>query len=175
MKKKILILFLILCLFFVSLFVTFKLIFPKKYSNYVIVYAEKYDLDRALVYAVILAESGFDASAKSSSGAMGLMQILPSTASWIASEMGENFTDNDLYNAETNIKFGCFYLSYLYKKFGDTKTAICAYNAGEGAISGWLDENGKIDESKIAYGETKNYLKRVMGYYKVYKNNLLGF
>lgn len=144
---------------------------PKKYNNYVEVYAEEYNLDRALVYAVIKVESDFNKKALSSAGAMGLMQLIPSTASWIAGELGENFEKDNLYDPETNIKYGCFYLNYLFGKFNDISAVVCAYNAGETIVKNWLNESGKIEESKITYSETKKYYKKVLGYYNTYQNN----
>lgn len=171
MRKKVLILFSVICIFSVIFFVVFNfLIYPTKYDGYVLHSAEKYDIDRALVYAVIKAESDFDDAAISSSGAIGLMQILPSTGKWIAKELGKDaFVLDELYDPKTNVEFGCFYLNYLKQKFSDINAVICAYNAGETVVRGWLDESGKLNESKIAYSETKKYLKRVRGFWRVYK------
>ena len=173
MKKKIFVIFIfgIVILFFV-LAILVAILFPKKYKNYVTEQSEKFNLDKALVYAVIKTESDFDKNAVSKSGAIGLMQILPNTAKWIASELDEDYTDEKLFLPEINVKYGCFYLNYLFEKFEDTNIVICAYNAGEGKVLDWI-ENGKLNEKLIDYSETKNYLKRVKGYYKVYKNKLV--
>lgn len=169
MKKSILILFAIVCALTLVLFVIFNfVIYPKKYKNHVLTYSKKFELEVALVYAVIKTESNFDSNAKSYAGAIGLMQIIPSTAKWIASEFEENFDEKQLYDPETNIKYGCFYLNYLKQKFSDLDAVICAYNAGETAVKSWLDENGKLIENKIKFEETKNYLKRVKKYYRIY-------
>lgn len=149
------------------------IIYPTKHKNYVLEYAEKYNLEPALVYAVIKTESNFDTQAVSPSNARGLMQIIPSTANWIAEELKIEYSDEILFDAETNINFGCFYLNYLMSKFSDLGTVICAYNAGETIVKKWLNNEGIIDLDKITYPETKNYYKKVMGYYKVYKSNLI--
>lgn len=169
MKKSILILFASVCTLTLILFVIFNFVlYPKKYKNYVLAYSNEFKLETALVYAVIKTESNFDANAKSYAGAIGLMQIIPSTAKWIASEFDENYEEEKLYAPETNIKYGCFYLNYLKQKFSDIDAVICAYNAGETVVKSWLDENGKLNENKIKFEETKNYLKKVKKYYRVY-------
>lgn len=173
MKKKILTIFLVsmAILFFVACFVNF-VIFPKKYKNFVVEFSEKYGLEVALVYASIKQESDFDKKAVSKSGALGLMQILPSTAKWIASELEIEYNKEIMFEPKVNIEFGCFYLSYLFKKFNDIEIVVCAYNAGETKVLEWI-ENGRINKNLISYPETLNYLKKVMGYYKVYKNKLV--
>jgi len=171
MKKKIIIIFSIICMLVIILFIMFNFIlYPTKHKNYVLIYAEKYNIDVSLIYAIIKTESNFDAKAVSPSNARGLMQIIPSTAKWIASELNIDYNDEILFNSETNINFGCFYIDYLFKKFNDMDIVICAYNAGETIVKTWLDENGKLDESKINYKETENYLKKVRSYYNIYKN-----
>ncbi len=172
MKKWILILFSVICAFTLILFCIFNfLIYPKKYKNFVIEYSSEFNLDTSLVYAIIKAESNFNPNAVSPSGAKGLMQLINSTASWIASELGETYVENNLFDGETNIRYGCFYLNYLYKKFNNVDIVICAYNAGENAVRNWLDENGNLVIDKISYLETKNYYKKVKGYIRIYSSN----
>lgn len=136
-------------------------VFPKKYSAYVEREAERYGLDKSEVYAVIMAESGFYPQAESSAGAKGLMQLMPSTAEFCAQVLG--VTEYDLFEPETNIRFGCFYLDYLKARFsGDSVYA--AYNAGEGNVRLWL-ESGQ----GIAFPETRTYVSRVNLYRRIYK------
>jgi soluble lytic murein transglycosylase len=78
-----------------------------------------------------------------------------------------------MFNEETNIKFGCFYLNYLFSKFKDKDVVICAYNAGEGVVRNWINEDGSLDRSKISFDETKKYLERVNVFYDSYKSNIL--
>lgn len=171
MKKKILILFFSLSAVSVLLFVIFNFFVQKKdYQQLVEKYSAEYGLEKELVLAVIKAESDFNEKAVSKSGALGLMQIIPRTAKWIATEFNELYEKQKMFEPETNIKYGCFYLNYLFNKFERQDVVICAYNAGEGVVRDWLDENGNLIKEKISYDETRNYLKKVSEYYEIYKN-----
>ena len=169
MKKTMIIFISILCLMIIVVFFVFNFfMFPRKYKKEIEEYCKEFSLEQSLVYAIIKAESDFDKDAISKAGAMGLMQLLPTTAKWIASEFNDDFFEDDLFDAKTNIKFGCFYLSYLFKKFENQDIVVCAYNAGETVVKSWLDENGNLDENLIDFKETKNYLKKVKAFKKVY-------
>ena len=173
MKRKVYLLFLVVCVIFFVAFLYFELVlFPVKYSREVEASSKKYGLDSALVYAVIKTESSFRKDVKSSAGAVGLMQILPSTAKWIAEVNNESFESNDLFDVGTNVDYGCFYLRYLFDKFEDVDVVVCAYNAGETKVREWL-KDGVLIEDRIDYKETKNYLKKVRQNYRVYKNKEL--
>lgn len=170
MRRKYLILFCVLTIIYIVLFIVFNFFVLKKdYQFYVEKYSLEYNLESDLVYAVIKAESNFDEKAISKSGALGLMQIIPRTATWIAGEFGEVYEKQKLFEPETNIKYGCFYLNYLFKKFNDIKVVICAYNAGEGVVRNWIDTEGNLLEEKIDYEETKIYLNRVLQFFEEYK------
>ena len=171
MKKKILILFFSLSAVSVLLFVIFNFFVQKKdYQQLVEKYSAEYGLEKELVLAVIKVESDFNEKAVSKSGALGLMQIIPRTAKWIATEFNELYEKQKMFEPETNIKYGCFYLNYLFNKFEMQDVVICAYNAGEGVVRDWLDENGNLIKENISYDETRNYLKKVSEYYENYKN-----
>ncbi|MBE6646773.1 MAG: lytic transglycosylase domain-containing protein [Ruminococcaceae bacterium] len=151
---------------------------PEEYSEFVTKYAHEYGVDEALVYAVMKTESGFDSSAVSSKGAVGLMQIMPSTFEWLTNDIFHEHLDKGmLYDPETNIKYGTYYLSRLYDRFGDWDTAIAAYNGGEGNVSEWLsdpkysDDGKKLNVNKIPseFRETENYVKKVNKALKKYK------
>lgn len=173
MKKKIYLIFLVsLVVLFLLSTVICCCLFSKKYKNYVVKYSDEFGLDKALVYAVIKVESGFKKDAVSKSGALGLMQILPSTAKWIAKELGEEYLKDKMFEPETNILYGCFYLDYLFDRFGDMEIVICAYNAGEGKVLDWI-ENGKLERNEIDYEETRNYLAKVEKYYRIYKSKII--
>ena len=173
MKKKIYSLFLVVCVIFFVAFLYFEVfMFPIKYKDIVVGVSKKYDLEPALVYAVIKAESDFEKDASSSAGALGLMQILPSTAKWIAEEKDEAFKKENLFSAEVNIEYGCFYLRYLFDKFDDLDIVVCAYNAGETKVREWVVD-GKLVENRIDYAETMGYLRKVRRFYKIYKNKEL--
>ena len=172
MKKTSLVLFSVICIFSVFVFVVFNFVmFPKKYKAFIEKYSACYNLDAAIVYAIANVESDFDEKAVSSAGAMGVMQLMPATAGWIAGELGEEYNETGLFDVETNIKYGCFYLRYLLDKFGDVWVVVAAYNAGEGVVREWLNEDGLLNEDAISYGETKKYVSKVRRCYWVYKNS----
>ncbi|MBQ6980065.1 MAG: lytic transglycosylase domain-containing protein [Clostridia bacterium] len=153
-----------------------KCVYPLKYKETIIKSAEEYGLDRYLVFAVCKEESNFNEKAKSSKGAYGLMQITEDTGKYIA-EL-KNVSNYDLYNAETNVDFGCYYLKYLIDKYQREDTAIVAYNAGEGTVSTWLKNEEYSKDSKtlliIPYKESREYLKKIkrslQNYRKIYRN-----
>lgn len=145
-------------------------------DNYDIIekYSDEYNLEPALVCAVINVESGFNSQAQSHKGARGLMQLMEETALWIAPKVPiKDFTIFSLDEPEVNINLGCWYLNYLLKKYdGDLTVAIAAYNAGSGNVSAWLaNEKYSTDGKSLVYipfDETNNYVKKVRGYKFVY-------
>ena len=131
--------------------------YPLRYEQIVRGHAKNYDLDPALVAAVIYQESKFRADAKSNSGAIGLMQLRPETAEGIAIRTGgARFRVSDLYNPEINVRYGSWYLRHLLDKYGDEKDALAAYNAGQRNVDEWRAE-GK----GIQFPETRAYVDRV--------------
>ena len=150
------------------------ILYPMRYSNYINRFSEEHDLDRALVYAVINAESRFRYRAVSRVGASGLMQIMETTANWIAEEMnlvGFVYEDH-IFDPEINIKMGTWYLRRLIRIFEDEKVALAAYNAGTGNVSGWLEDPANSSDGRtlsyIPFGETRRYVERVARYREVY-------
>lgn len=143
-------------------------IYPVKYKTQVEKYAEEYKLDKALVYAVIKTESNFIEEAESGVGAMGLMQIMPSTFEWLQSmTKGEVTMDSDsLLDADVNIEYGCIFLQFLLDRYSEENTAVAAYNAGFGAVDGWLEDTSYSKDGKnldyIPYPETSNYVDKVV-------------
>lgn len=134
-------------------------------------YSKEYGLDDSLVYSVIKVESKFNKKAVSKRNAKGLMQISEITQNWAQEELGlENI---DIFDPETNIKIGCWYLNKLFKEFNDLDLVITAYNGGSGNVSKWLKNDAySIDGNKlheIPFEETKNYLEKVKENYRVYK------
>jgi soluble lytic murein transglycosylase len=155
-----------------------KFFYPLKYSEYVEQYCEEYDVEQMLCYSVIKAESSFDKDVKSNSGAIGLMQITLPTGVFIAEKMGIVISEEDLKDAETNIKFGVYYISYLKKKFASLYEILAAYNAGEGRVTEWLNDNNYSDDKlhlkTTPFKETNSYIERTLKYYnkyKIYYNN----
>jgi peptidoglycan lytic transglycosylase len=131
--------------------------YPLHYEQIVRGHAKNYNLDPALLAAVIYQESKFRADAKSSSGAIGLMQLRPQTAEGIAIRTGgTHFRVSDLYNPEINVRYGSWYLRHLLDKYGDERDALAAYNAGQRNVDEWRAE-GK----DIQFPETRAYVDRV--------------
>jgi|APSaa5957512576_1039674.scaffolds.fasta_scaffold40542_2 soluble lytic murein transglycosylase len=144
-------------------------IFPLDYEESIIKYSEEYEIDKYLVCAVIFAESGFDDTARSSAGAVGVMQIIPGTGEWAAEKIGiESYNEQMLLDPDINIRIGCWYLSYLGAKFeNDSEKFLAAYNAGPSKVEEWIDSDGTLRE--IPYEETENYVLRIKRYYNIYK------
>jgi soluble lytic murein transglycosylase len=131
--------------------------YPLKYQTIVRGHARNYRLDPALLAAVIDQESKFRSNVKSRSGAIGLMQLLPDTAKGIAVHTGgTRFRVGDLYNPEINVRYGAWYLRHLIDKYGNERTALAAYNAGQENVDEWRRRG-----EGIAFSETRHYVKRV--------------
>lgn len=146
---------------------------PIKYAEIVKENSECYAVPESVIYAVIKCESGFDASAESGAGAIGLMQLLPETYEELARRAGESFDTGLLYDPKTNIRYGTFLLSLLYERYGNWETAYAAYNAGEPTVNEWLDDpahsDGQGGLKDIPYRETRNYVKRIRKARSVYE------
>jgi hypothetical protein len=126
----------------------------KKYDHLISSAADKFNLDSALIKAVIKAESNFNHKAVSHVGAQGLMQLMPKTASAL--------NVKDSFHPEKNIEGGARYLRYLLNLYqGNLTLALAAYNAGEGAVA-------KYNYNIPPYRETQNYVKRVLSFYQSY-------
>jgi len=123
--------------------ILFTVVYPLKYRAEITSASEQFGVDRVLIASVIRAESGFDPGAISNKGAVGLMQVLPTTAAYINTRMNLGFTGPiTLTDPATNITIGTAYLRYLLDRFEDMRTAIIAYNAGEGRVQNWLMDYG---------------------------------
>lgn len=151
-----------------------KTIYPLKYRELIEQYGDKYDISYELLAAVIYTESGFDENAVSGVGAVGLMQLMPTTAEEIAWRLGEDYSTVNIKDPETNIAYGSFYLNYLYRYLGENwDTACAAYNAGIGKVSSWLKDSAYSDDGvslkSIPIAETDNYIKRINKYKQKYK------
>lgn len=125
---------------------------PMLYSDLVDRYSSQYKLDKYAVYSFICVESGFNENSESYLGARGLMQIMPETFEWIRYKLDEendpDMTFDNMYNAEDNIRYGCFLLSYLTDTFGELGEVAAAYHAGSGSVSSWLEDSRY---TKMAY------------------------
>ena len=155
-----------------------KIIYKKDYEEYVQKYSQQYNVDENLVYALIKAESNFNANAQSSKGAIGLMQLMETTAQAVCKRMDLNISNNELkeklLEPEININIGTKYLSILIQQYGNVEIAITAYNAGIGTVDNWIEKDIiKADGSnveKIPYKETNNYVRKILRDYKIYTN-----
>lgn len=151
-----------------------KKLYPLKYSEYVEKYAKEYNIDKYMVYAIIKAESNFNENAKSSSDAIGLMQIMEITAIETARKMDLEVTEEDLFKPDLNINIGLKYFTYLLNNYNNNyPLAIIAYNAGMGNVDAWL-KDGTIKEDgtdieNVPFKETNNYVRKILRDYEIYK------
>ncbi|HEV3036031.1 MAG TPA: lytic transglycosylase domain-containing protein [Solirubrobacteraceae bacterium] len=131
-------------------------------------------LDPALIAAVIYAETKFEPR-PSSAGAEGLMQILPSTAYYLARlSGGSSFTASDLSEPSVNVAYGSYYLRYLLDHYGGNEMlAVAAYNGGETNVDRWVaqaDAAGRqLSVQEIPFSETREYVQRVLGAQRAYR------
>lgn len=150
--------------------------YPQSYSEQVTRYAKEFNVEEPLVYAVIRTESGFRPEVESAAGAMGLMQIMPSTFDWLQEHLeGEIvYSADSLYDPDINIRYGTYLLSILLSEHNnDIKTAAAAYNAGTANVGSWLEDSAYSSDGKtlsnIPYEETEHYVDRVEDAYEMYK------
>ncbi len=124
--------------------------------------SRKYKYDWELILAIMRTESHFNPRARSHKGARGLMQVLPSTAEWLAPKMGLKYTGRDsLYDPGYNVKLGTRYLHMLNQRFGNMEKAIAAYNRGPDGLTRYLRQGREFPSA---------YLVRVMDFYKELKD-----
>jgi soluble lytic murein transglycosylase len=141
-----------------------RLRYPLRYEQIVRSHAKNYDLDPALLAAVIYTESRFNARAESSAGAIGLMQLLPETARGIAIRTGgDGFVVTDLYVPEINVRYGSWYLRNMLDRYSDERTALAAYHAGPGNVDRWREEGVEIQ-----FPETRDYVDNVEKAKRIY-------
>ena len=148
---------------------------PLLFPEFILPYAKKFDLDPALISSVILCESSYDPKAVSRLGARGLMQIMEDTGEWIAHRLHEDasYRFDQMFDPETNIRYGSWYLSYLYRRFQqDTVNTVCAYHAGQGNVDSWLKNaaysKDGIHLDMIPTDDTAQYCRRVLHATEVY-------
>lgn len=148
--------------------------YPMEYTELIRSNASLQGIEPAQAAAVILAESGYDPNAVSSVNAQGLMQIMPETGEWLAGKFDEEYVEGCLFDPETNIRYGCWYLGYLMRRYdGDLTCATAAYHSGQGAVDKWLaDPAFSTDGRRLTEvkGENaKKYVSRVLEYYEKYQ------
>ncbi len=131
-----------------------------------------YGVSPAMVLAVCRTESDFRENALSPAGAVGLMQILPETFFYLRDEiLHEELPDNALYLPEVNLRYGTYYLSYLFERFGSWQVTLAAYNAGEGRVAEWLADPTLSDGEElfsIPFPETEHYVAATLDAYRYY-------
>lgn len=149
--------------------------YPQKYSEYVEYYAGKYALDPLVLYAVIRTESGFDAAAQSGVDARGLMQITEETFQWIKSRIApdEEIAFDDLFDPETNIRFGSYYFTCCLERYqNDLATAAAAYHSGWGTVDRLLEEGHSQNGLTLAsfpYPQMRRYVEKITRSYARYQ------
>ena len=147
--------------------IIFNVCYPLRYRSEIADAAQTYNIDPALIASIINAESSFDKDKVSPKQAIGLMQLLPSTAAALT-----NQEEIDLFDPGTNIILGVKYLSYLIKKFNDIDTALFAYNAGEGNVARWLSEANTSKLNTCPYKETNAYVVKIKKSLKYYRGRI---
>ncbi|GAX89499.1 lytic transglycosylase domain-containing protein [Effusibacillus lacus] len=137
--------------------------------------ASSFNVDPMLVAAIIRVESKFKEDDVSRAGAIGLMQLMPQTAEWIAEQSGLAYDNpDDLAQPQINIRLGSWYIAYLEQRFnGNRIAAIAAYNSGPSRVDKWL-KNGTWDGTlehldQVPVGETRHYVQRVLYNFQRYK------
>lgn len=157
--------------------------YPLKYEELIGQKAEKYNLSPAFVAAIMLNESSFRPDATSSVDARGLMQLMDDTAGWIHGKLKRTdpYDFNDLYDPETNVEFGCWYLQFLSERFrGDPILVAAAFHAGQGEVQNWLNSSLYSSDSltialdRLPEGPTKQYVGRVLNAFAAYKRLYYG-
>ncbi|MCS6959567.1 MAG: transglycosylase SLT domain-containing protein [Pseudanabaenaceae cyanobacterium SKYGB_i_bin29] len=142
-------------------------LYPLAYQEIVQTRATERNLHPALVFGLIRQESRFEKGIRSSADAVGLMQIIPETAAWIASKLGRK--NYSMTNPQDNVEFGTWYLRYTHSRYqNNTMLAVASYNAGPGAVANWVQGGvGDVDEfvERIPYRETRDYVKKVFANY----------
>jgi len=162
-RKPLLALLALLVVLYVPL-VALRTLYPIRFVDLVNGWSHERELDPALVASIIRAESRFHPEAISPRGALGLMQITPDTGAWIAGKIGfADFETDSLLDPDTNVELGTWYISYLIGRFEKVETALAAYNAGPGAVTGWEGD------PNAAYPTTTAYVRRVISSTWVYR------
>lgn len=150
--------------------------YPCRYADTVTRYAELYDIDPLVLYAFIRTESNFNPNAQSDAGARGLMQITEVTFDWIKLKIApdEALTFDDLFDPETNIRFGSYFVAYCLQRYGgDLATAAAAYHSGVGTVDGLLTDSACSPDGKTLshypYPQMRRYVHKITTAYQRYQ------
>ena len=153
---------------------SYKLAYPRHWVKEINIAGEKLELDPFLIAAIIREESYYNEYAKSPTGAIGLMQLMPQTANYMISKLTSDINNlQNIENPRINMFIGCNYLKYLKEQFNDDLMVVAAYNGGEGSVRRWMKKYRMSDYDEfieeIPYEETQNYVKKVFRSYHMYK------
>ncbi len=148
-------------------------LYPTEYFDEIETAAAEAGIDPFLALAVAKVESNFRADAVSPAGAVGVMQLMPETAEWLAAQEGGDFSEDLLLDPEYNIRQGCRYLRELLEYWQwDVCLAVASYNAGQNRVAAWLDEGvwdgTAANAAQIPYAETRDYVGRILQVYEQY-------
>ena len=152
--------------------------YPLAYKELIVEMADEFELEPWHIAAVVRCESSFNPKATSNVGARGLMQIMPETGEWLAGKFDEEaqFDAEWLYQPEYNLKYGCWYLGWLMRRYNDDIiAATAAYHAGQTCVDGWLADPQISPDGKtllvgsIPYDSTRTYVNRIIKAYTNYK------
>ena len=146
---------------------------PIKYREEIELIGYKTNTPPELIASIINVESSYRANARSNKDACGLMQIKVTTANYVADLNHLDYvTEDELFNIETNMKYGTLYLQYLINKFDVLDTALAAYNAGETIVRNWLNDGIHSTDGKtlnyIPFKETRDYVEKIKDNIKFY-------
>ncbi|MEC4985779.1 MAG: transglycosylase SLT domain-containing protein [Oscillatoria sp. PMC 1068.18] len=149
-------------------FAYWQALYPFPYKTEITTFAEERDLNPLLVISIMRQESRFEEDITSTAGAIGLMQMLPSTADWAARNL--QIKDYSLTNPQDSIRLGTWFLKEIHRPYqNNSLLAIAGYNAGQGNLNRWINDEKEIDFDEfvenIPFNETKNYVKQVFGNY----------
>jgi soluble lytic murein transglycosylase len=137
--------------------------YPLRYAEQIESSANRHKVSPYLIASVIEAESDWVASARSSAGAVGLMQVMPATAEELerrGAVDGETFPASELADPEVNIEYGAAYLRFLVERYHEVEPALAAYNAGMANVDAWAREGGDIRE-EIRFPATRHFVLKV--------------
>ena len=150
--------------------------YPQRYEAYVEYYAGKYGIDPMILYAFIRTESNFDPAVDSDAGARGLMQITEVTFDWIKTKVApdEDLTFDDLFDPETNIRFGSYFVAYCLLRYDNhLATAAAAYHSGVGTVDGLLADPACSPDGQTLthypYPQMRRYVHKITTGYQRYQ------
>lgn len=150
-----------------------KSLYPTAFADCVENNCSENNLDINFIYAVIKCESNFDENAVSHVGARGLMQLMPETFLWLSEKRGENHSEDELFNPEINISYGCYFYRMLIDIYSSEETALAAYHAGMGNVDRWLQNKDYSLDGKTLYSipfkNTKEYVSKVIKTKNIYQ------